>query len=57
MNNGDRNIVSNLRHRWSEELKKFTDEQIAEDYRDFSQSDYYGDNDARFLEWMGLIDG
>jgi len=43
--------LPNLRDRWPE-LKQWDDNKLAELYENFSQSDEYGDNDARFPEWF-----
>jgi hypothetical protein len=48
-------IVPNLRNRWPEELKPYTDNQIASVYENFSLSDEYGNNDEKFPEWFSLI--
>jgi len=45
-------IVPNLRHRWKEELKHLSDDELAQLYEDFSLSVDAGDNDAKFLEWV-----
>ena len=51
----DAAVVANLRHRWPEELKNFSDQQIADVYHDFSVSDDYGDNDAKFPLWFDFF--
>jgi len=51
-----KNIVPNLRQRWTEELKPYTDDAIAEVYENFALSDEAGDNDARFPEWFDMLD-
>lgn len=54
---GDRNVVDNLRRRWPAELAKIDDEELAREYDYFSQSELYGNNDERFLEYIFLTDG
>lgn len=48
-------IVPNLRYRWPKELEKFTDNQIAGLYEDFSMSDEVGDNDAKLPLWFEML--
>lgn len=54
MNNADKNTISNLRSRWKAETAQLTDEELLAEYKDFSQSDWHGNNDERFLEWLGV---
>jgi len=54
MTRADQNIVNNLRFRWREQLTPYSDEMLAEEYEAFGQSDMHGNNDARFLEWLGV---
>ena len=49
---GDDTVCANLRRRWPEELKRFSDLELAAEYSDFSMSELAGNNDERFLEWM-----
>jgi hypothetical protein len=51
---GNQNIVRNLRFRWKKELEHLSDEELLKEYEDFGFSDMSGDNDARFLEWLGI---
>jgi hypothetical protein len=51
-----RYIVPNLRHRWPEELKPYTDNQVAACYENFSLSDDYGNNDNKFPQWFGMLE-
>jgi hypothetical protein len=51
-----KHIVPNLRHRWPDELKRFSDTAIALVYQDFSLSDEFGENDKRFPEWFEMIE-
>lgn len=53
----DANIVFNLRSRWPKNLKRFTDLELASEYSDFGQSEYFGNNDEKFLEWLNINDG
>lgn len=46
------NTIYNLRFRWKEELKNYTDAQILSRYIDFSFSDDAGNNDEKFPEWF-----
>lgn len=55
MNRGDAQIVENLRRRWPNELVKFTDKQVAQAYREFSQSEDHGNNDEKFPLWFDVI--
>lgn len=48
-------VVPNLRFRWKDELAKFSDNQIAEAYEHFSQSEDYGNNDEKFPMWFDMI--
>ena len=49
----NRAVIRNLRRRWPTELSRFTDMELLNEYGQFMMSDYSGDNDARFLEWVG----
>lgn len=49
----DDSILANLRRRWPSELDGITDSQLLDEYDQFAASDWFGDNDARFLEWIG----
>jgi hypothetical protein len=49
--------VPNLRERWPDELKPYTDNQVACCYEAFSLSDEFGNNDEKFPEWFDLIKG
>lgn len=48
----DEAILYNLRTRWPKELEHLSDQMLIDTYDDFARSDMFGDNDARFLEWM-----
>lgn len=48
-------IVPNLRHRWCDELSKYTDNQVAGLYEDFSLSDEAGNNDEKFPLWFEML--
>lgn len=48
----DDNLLYNLRSRWPEELEKFNDVTLVNEYDKFSVTDRFGNNDERFLEWM-----
>lgn len=50
----DENLLHNLRFRWSEELKEISDESLLDSYDEFALSEEFGDNDARFLEFIGI---
>jgi hypothetical protein len=52
----DENLLYNLRYRWKTELAEFSDAQLINEYWEFSMSDWFGDNDARFLEWMSEVE-
>jgi len=49
----NRAVIRNLRRRWPKELEHLTNELLVSEYSQFMISDYSGDNDARFLEWIG----
>jgi hypothetical protein len=49
------NTIRNLRYRWPEELKPFTDGQIFRAYDDFARTEDFGNNDEKFPEWFGEI--
>lgn len=55
---GDKNVVSNLRHQYNDhELDLYSDETIAQAWRDFSNSDEYHRRNAEpnlFLEWVEM---
>jgi hypothetical protein len=48
----DNNIVYNLRQRWPNELEGLSDVVLVNEYDQFAMSEMFGDNDARFLEWL-----
>lgn len=52
----DEALLYNLRFRWKEELKQFSDATLINEYDNFALSDMWGDNDARFLEWMSAVE-
>ena len=54
LSNADKQIVSNLRQHFGDKLVEFTDSKLALEYLAFALSDWHGDNDARFLEWLGF---
>jgi len=45
-------VLHNLRQRWPEQLKHLSDDELVALYDDFSMSEDYGDNDAKFLGWI-----
>jgi len=51
---GDKNVVSNIRQDLKDKVTKFKDEEIAETWRHFSNSeDYLSENrNEKFLEWL-----
>jgi len=51
---GDENIVRNIRGREKEKVERYTDYELAEMWRAFSQSEDYPD-EAKFLEWLSDI--
>lgn len=51
----DDNLVSNLRFRWREELYHLPDAALVNLYDDFALSEYEGDNDSRFLEFVEMM--
>lgn len=54
LTDGDKNVVANIRYTLKEKVDKFTNEQIAEQWKQFSQSEeYYAANkDNEFLKWL-----
>lgn len=48
-------IVPNLRHKWPNELKNYSDKAIALCYDDFSYSDDFGNNDEKFPQWFDQL--
>lgn len=48
----DNAIVDNLRRRWTKELEEISDQTLLNAYDTFALSDYFGNNDAQFLEWL-----
>ena len=53
LTSGDRSVVRNVRCQFvrNARIQSATDEQIAQAWRDFSQSEDYGD-DSKFPEWV-----
>lgn len=45
-------LIYNLRYRWKTELEDYSDRELVDLYNDFAIGDWYGDNDARFLEFV-----
>ena len=54
MKESDKNIVGNIRQRWSNLSTNFTDFQLAHLYSEFSQSEDFGNNDEKFHEWLEM---
>lgn len=50
----DNAIVSNLRFRWPKELEHLSDVALVNEYDKFAISDWFGNNDERFLDWIKL---
>lgn len=50
-------VLHNLRYRWVKELERYSDEQVASAYEEFSMSEDYGNNDEKFLEWIEKTEG
>lgn len=53
----DKALVRNLRFAHKELVSRFTDEKLVEIYNDFYLSDYVGNNDERFPEFVGEFYG
>lgn len=51
LTSGDKQVVYNLRQQLGDELAKYSDEAIAEAWRNFSMSEDYPDID-KFLLWL-----
>lgn len=49
--------VQMLRKKWPKELKRFTDQALADEFCYFKRSDYYTSDCDRFLEWVFMTDG
>lgn len=47
--------VRNIRARWPEETKKFSNHAIACMWEDFYFSDDYGNNDEKLPDWFYLL--
>lgn len=47
--------VPNLRYRWPEELRPYSDNQVAALYEQFSFSEDFGNNDEKFPEWFSML--
>lgn len=55
MTSSDKNVVGNLRFQYKDRVEAFTDEQLAEAWRNFSQSEDYekrDEDDTLFLLWI-----
>ena len=52
----NRALVNNLRLRWPEELKPYSDTALVRCYEMFSLSDDYGDNDKLFPCWFSMLE-
>jgi hypothetical protein len=50
-----KHIVPNLRGRWPDELRPFSDLALARCYSEFAMSEEHGDNDERFPLWFEMI--
>ena len=51
----DENIVYNLRFRFKETIvETLNDRELLNEYDSFAVSDWFGNNDERFLEWIKL---
>lgn len=54
---GDHNVVSNLRSEYDDKLATYSDEEVAQAWREFSLSDEYQqhkDNPILFREWAQM---
>lgn len=53
----DQNIRDNLRFAWKgySAIDRLTDEELLNIYDEFAMSDYFGDNDARFAEFVEMF--
>jgi hypothetical protein len=51
---GDKSVVYNLRCKFKENVNHFSDEHLAETWREFSQSEDYNSEqqDVKFIEWL-----
>jgi hypothetical protein len=54
LSTGDKQVVFNIRFELKDKVEKYTDEEIAQTWRDFSQSEDYAHPDRmnKFLEWL-----
>jgi len=48
-------VVYNVRHRWPDDTKQYSDLAIACMYDDFSFSDDFGNNDEKFPSWFAKL--
>ncbi len=47
--------LPNIRRRWPE-LDKYSDNEVAELYENFSLSEDFGNNDEKFPEWFDMLE-
>lgn len=53
----DQSIVANLRREYGDKIKDYSDELIAEAWKQFSQSNEYPDtNQERFPDWCVMVE-
>lgn len=45
-------LLHNLRFRWKTELEDYSDDELVALYDDFAISDWYGNNDEKFLSYV-----
>jgi hypothetical protein len=45
-------ILYNLRHTWGEQVAHLSDAELVNTYDEFAASDWFGNNDERFMEWV-----
>ena len=48
----DDNLLYNLRFRWKDAVAHISDAALINAYDEFSLTDMFGDNDARFLDFI-----
>lgn len=49
----DEAICYNLRHTWGARVAHLSDTELVNEYDRFAMSDMFGNNDERWMEWLG----
>jgi hypothetical protein len=48
----DENLLHNLRHTWGQKAEHLSDAALINLYDEFALSEDWGDNDAKFEQWL-----